>query len=318
MAPSQFRRGSDMWRPWIIGLAIAGLSFATPSFAVAAEGRAGTQELRGAVSKPASRVAPGQSDVQVGPGLATSPGGRSGGGCHDHPPPPDGPPDCDGPGGEGNAGEFTVLKEDSESGDVLAGATFQLWRETNGVPGLQTTGSNPDTAVGTPCTTGANGLCSRTVELGTYYWQETEAPPGYDLPANPVVEGRLTEQDRDLTVTLANSPTRFAPAFTVVKTDSESDDPLASATFQLWRETNGVSGLQTTGSNPDTAVGTPCTTGADGECSRTVELGTYYWQETEAPPGYDLPANPVVEGRLTEQDRDLTVTLANNRTPVTG
>ncbi|MEE1821481.1 prealbumin-like fold domain-containing protein, partial [Streptomyces sp. BE20] len=78
------------------------------------------------------------------------------------------------------------MKTDANTAAPLAGGVFDLWEETNGVPGLQTSGVNPDTQVGAACTTGANGLCVRTVEVGTYYWRETAAPPGYQLPASPV------------------------------------------------------------------------------------------------------------------------------------
>ncbi|MEU4729748.1 prealbumin-like fold domain-containing protein [Streptomyces sp. NPDC023588] len=30
-------------------------------------------------------------------------------------------------------------------------------------------------------------------------------------------------------------------------------------------------------------MGATCTTGADGVCTATVPLGSYYWQETKAP-----------------------------------
>ncbi|MEO3978739.1 SpaA isopeptide-forming pilin-related protein [Streptomyces sp. CAU 1734] len=220
-------------------------------------------------------------------------------------------------------GDVTVVKEDSVSGEPLAGAVFQLWEETNGVPGLQTGGADPDTQIGGDCTTGANGECRRTVETGTYYWRETAAPSGYDLPANPVF-GPLVltaaNASQGVTVTAANTAT--APVtgeVTVVKTDSETGAVLAGAVFQLWEETNGIPGLQTIGINPDTTVGAPCTTGADGECSRTVETGTYYWQETAAPSGYDLPANPVF-GPLVLTDENapagVTVTARNTKTPV--
>ncbi|MEW5632768.1 hypothetical protein AB1388_40440, partial [Streptomyces hydrogenans] len=58
-------------------------------------------------------------------------------------------------------GEVRVAKTDAESGAPLPGATFRLWEETNGVPGLQTGGADPDTTVDGPCTTGADGVCSR-------------------------------------------------------------------------------------------------------------------------------------------------------------
>ncbi|MFE2322966.1 prealbumin-like fold domain-containing protein [Streptomyces sp. NPDC059385] len=98
---------------------------------------------------------------------------------------PHGPRDCDGPGLPGT-GAVTVVKEDELTGLPLPGAVFRLWEETNGIPGLQTTGADPDTDVGGPCTTGADGVCSRTMPLGVYYWLETQAPAGYELPVNPV------------------------------------------------------------------------------------------------------------------------------------
>ncbi|MYW11066.1 hypothetical protein GT034_22345, partial [Streptomyces sp. SID2563] len=78
-------------------------------------------------------------------------------------------------------GEVRVHKTDAETGDPLAGADFELWRETNNTPGLQTIGINPDTHV-SDCTTPANGVCTATTIPGTYYWRETAAPDGYDLP----------------------------------------------------------------------------------------------------------------------------------------
>ncbi|MFI2211956.1 SpaA isopeptide-forming pilin-related protein [Streptomyces sp. NPDC020141] len=220
-------------------------------------------------------------------------------------------------------GDVTVVKEDSVSGDPLAGAVFEFWQETNGVAGLQTTGANPDTQLNGPCTTGADGECTRTVGVGTYYWRETAAPAGYDLPANPVFGPLvLTEENasQGVTVTAENTQTPVVTGeVTVVKTDAATDEPLAGAVFELWEETNGVAGLQTTGANPDTQLNGPCTTGADGECSRTVEVGTYYWRETAAPAGYDLPADPVFGPLvLTEENasQGVTVTAENTQTPV--
>ncbi|MFE5885661.1 choice-of-anchor A family protein [Streptomyces hydrogenans] len=230
-------------------------------------------------------------------------------------------PNCDTP--QDVTGEVRVLKTDAETGATLPGAGFQLWEETNGVPGLQTLGINPDTTVGSPCTTGADGVCSRTVETGTYYWQETDAPDGYDLPAQPVFGPLvLTEENAaaGVSVTAGNSRTPVVTGeVRVAKTDAESGAPLPGATFRLWEETNGVPGLQTGGADPDTTVGGPCTTGADGVCARTVETGTYYWQETDAPDGYDLPAQPVFGPLvLTEENAaaGVSVTAGNSRTPV--
>ncbi|MFF2777584.1 choice-of-anchor A family protein [Streptomyces sp. NPDC058052] len=229
-------------------------------------------------------------------------------------------PDCDTP--NTVTGEVRVVKRDARSGGPLGGATFQLWEETNGVPGLQTGGADPDTSVGEPCVTGADGVCARTVPTGTYYWQETQAPSGYDLPVNPVFGPLvLTEENASdgVEVEAANQATTVTGVVRVVKEDAGSGDPLGGATFRLWEETNGVPGLQTGGADPDTSVGEPCVTGADGVCARTVPTGTYYWQETQAPSGYDPPADPVFGPLvLTEENAEagVTVQAANSRTPI--
>ncbi|MFJ8475245.1 SpaA isopeptide-forming pilin-related protein [Kitasatospora sp. NPDC094011] len=214
-------------------------------------------------------------------------------------------------------GSTSVTKVDSATGQPLAGAVFQLWHETNGVPGLQTTGANPDTAVGAPCTTADTGVCSaNNLPLGTYYWQETVAPPGYDLPAQPVTTVVIDANGQNVPVTVQDT-TSVAPtgSTSVTKVDADTGQPLAGAVFQLWHETNGVPGLQTTGANPDTAVGAPCTTGADGVCSaQGLPLGTYYWQETAAPAGYDLPAQPVTTVVLDTNGQTVPVTVKDKKT----
>ncbi|WP_405017670.1 SpaA isopeptide-forming pilin-related protein [Kitasatospora sp. NBC_00070] len=216
-------------------------------------------------------------------------------------------------------GKVSVLKQSKENAAPLPGAVFQLWRDTNGTTGLQTTGTTPDTKVGTPCTTAADGICSATVQLGTYFWQETQAPDGYLLPATPVF-GPLTLTMTNFTQGVSTTAVNelATGAVSVLKQDAAAK-PLAGAVFQLWRDTNGTTGLQTDGATPDTAVGTPCTTPAAGTCSATVPLGTYYWQETQAPTGFLLP-DPAVFGPavLTMANRAQGVSVTAVNQPATG
>ncbi|MFE6064696.1 choice-of-anchor A family protein [Streptomyces sp. NPDC056431] len=226
-------------------------------------------------------------------------------------------PDCDGT--NTVTGEVRVLKTDAASGAALSGATFRLWEETNGVSGLQTSGTNPDTALGGLCTTGADGLCERTVETGTYYWQETDAPDGYDLPS-PAVFGPLvlTEANADagVSVTATNSRTPVTPgtgSVWLLKADADSGLPLRGATFELWEESNGQSGLQTGGTDPDTRVGTPCTTNVVGLCSfGELENGSYYLRETAVPDGYVLPTDPVTGPYVIDDEQKVVVARLDN------
>ncbi|MFF2013415.1 prealbumin-like fold domain-containing protein [Streptomyces sp. NPDC058195] len=104
-------------------------------------------------------------------------------------------------------GLLTVEKTDGKTGEPLSGAVFQLWRETNGINGLQTVGSDPDTRIGGACATDEQGLCVfESLEPGTFYLEETDVPEGYELPGNPVTGPyELTEQDPVLATTVSNT-----------------------------------------------------------------------------------------------------------------
>ncbi|MFD5616935.1 prealbumin-like fold domain-containing protein [Streptomyces yangpuensis] len=189
MAANGFRRSRAGWRPWfLLGTVTAALLVAAPPGAAAAGAGSAGQTTGSAARCP---------DHAVADDWAWCP-----------PPRCDGrPPGCEAPGVP--LGDLTVVKEDLMSGNPLAGAVFQLWEETNGIPGLQPTGSNPDTPIGDTCTTAADGRCVRTMPTGVYYWQETQAPPGYDLPVNPVSEGLLLTEENiteGVTVTVDNTP----------------------------------------------------------------------------------------------------------------
>ncbi|MFF5776650.1 choice-of-anchor A family protein [Streptomyces virginiae] len=217
-------------------------------------------------------------------------------------------------------GSVSVLKRDAETGAALRGAQFELWRETNGTAGLQETAPGADTLVA-ECTTPASGICERTTEPGTYYWRETGAPLGYDLPADRVHALTLTAGNAQagVRVEAANRRTPEPPdAVRVVlrKTDRATGLPLAGAQFELWQESNGRTGLQTD-APADTRLDGVCVTDARGTCTVELPVGrTYYWRETAVPAGYELPADPVTRF---DPDRDdvadgIVVAVAN--TPV--
>ncbi|WP_405422844.1 choice-of-anchor A family protein [Streptomyces erythrochromogenes] len=214
-------------------------------------------------------------------------------------------PDCAGPAPV--TGAVSVLKRDAETGAALAGARFELWRETNGTAGLQPTGAGADTLV-SGCTTPASGLCQETTTPGTYYWRETQAPPGYELPAQPVRELTLTAENAQTGVRYEadnrRSPEPPDGARVVLrKTDRATGAALPGAQFELWRETNGTPGLQPVTPGGDTRLDGACVTDAQGTCTVELPVGqTYYWRETAVPAGYETPADPVTRFDLTDAD----------------
>ncbi|MEW1635561.1 choice-of-anchor A family protein [Streptomyces sp. NPDC093801] len=219
-------------------------------------------------------------------------------------------------------GRLSVLKTDEE-GRPLAGARFELWRETNGIPGLQTEGLNPDTRV-TDCTTPADGTCTREEGLGAYYWRETAAPPGYDLSPDPVFLVVLTPDNVEEGVEVVTENRRTEPPgdrarVVLHKVDLENGEPVPGGRFELWRETNGVADLQTTGQDPDTRVGGVCVTDTQGTCTVELPVGDrYYWREVGVPDGYERPADPVTAFDLDGNDvaQGVVVTIRNQRKDV--
>ncbi|WP_107484834.1 choice-of-anchor A family protein [Streptomyces sp. TN58] len=227
-------------------------------------------------------------------------------------------PDCAGPAPV--TGSVSVLKRDAATGAALAGARFELWRETNGTAGLQSTGPDADTRV-TECTTPATGLCETTTVLGTYYWRETQAPPGYELPPQPVGTLTLTAENAQAGVRY-EADNRRGPEppdsarVVLRKTDAATGLPLAGAEFELWRESNGTAGLQTSAPGGDSRLDGACVTAADGTCTVELPVGqTYYWRETAVPAGYEPPADPVTRFDLTEGDVSggIAVSVPNTR-----
>ncbi|GAA2628819.1 hypothetical protein GCM10010425_28900 [Streptomyces spororaveus] len=203
-------------------------------------------------------------------------------------------------------GTVSVLKRDADTGVALQGARFELWRETNGTAGLQNTGPQADTLVA-ECVTPASGVCERTTEPGTYYWRETRAPLGYDLDET-VHELTLTAGNASAGVRYEADNRRtpeppVAARVVLRKTDRATGRPLEGARFELWRESNGSTGLQTGTPGGDTRLDGACVTDTRGTCTVELPVGeTYYWRETATPVGYEPPADPVTRFDLDRGD----------------
>ena len=79
-------------------------------------------------------------------------------------------------------GGIIITKVDSKTGEALSGATFEIWSSKTEGEGSSAK-TVPDKMIHKG-TTGADGRLSLSLDYGTYFYRETEAPEGYVLDNN--------------------------------------------------------------------------------------------------------------------------------------
>lgn len=181
-------------------------------------------------------------------------------------------------------GTAVLQKTDEESGNALAGAEFTIYQRDKTTV-LEVNGTRYENV-----RTNAFGkLELKDIPYGTYYYEETKAPRGYEK-LNGKQEFTL---DQD-TVNVEIQDGRLPGSVILTKTDA--DDPsvkgLPDVSFELYTTSGervfatGNTGTYTYAS--DGAVST-LTTGSDGTLKvEDLPWGGYYFKELEAPQGYIL------------------------------
>ena len=180
-----------------------------------------------------------------------------------------------------------VSKADADTGLSVPGATFQL--SSTGPDGV--IGGTDDAVIGT-CTTDTTGICLVDgLVPGSYFWAETVAPVGYELPesaVSAVITVSAENAGTTFPVTVVGDP-QVRSVLSVVKHDADSGVVVDGATFVL--SSTGPDGV--VGGGDDVVVGS-CTTADLVACSVDGLLfGSYFWAETVAPVGYELPESAV-------------------------
>ncbi|MGH0857967.1 SpaA isopeptide-forming pilin-related protein [Bacillus pacificus] len=159
-------------------------------------------------------------------------------------------------------GQFKLLKKDSESGQLLPGAKFDVIDKDGNV-------------VETIITDGKGEALSKQLPVGTYTLKEVEAPKGYELSSSSVSVD--VEAHKIVTIDVVNKkiPEKVTGQFEIVKVDAQDKTKvLSDAEFEVYKDGKKVETLRTDKTGK--------------VISQKLEPGKYTLKETKAPQGYKL------------------------------
>ncbi|PGM90732.1 MSCRAMM family protein [Bacillus cereus] len=159
-------------------------------------------------------------------------------------------------------GQFKLLKKDSESGQLLPGAKFDVIDKDGNV-------------VETIITDGKGAALSKQLPVGTYTLKEVEAPKGYELSSSSVRVD--VEANKVVTVDVLNKKIveKVTGQFEIVKVDAKDKTKvLSDAEFEVYKDGKKIDTLRTDKTGK--------------VISKKLEPGKYTLKETKAPEGYKL------------------------------
>ncbi|MDC7972446.1 SpaA isopeptide-forming pilin-related protein [Bacillus sp. BLCC-B18] len=159
-------------------------------------------------------------------------------------------------------GQFKLLKKDSESGQLLPGAKFDVIDKDGNV-------------VETIITDGKGEALSKQLPVGTYTLKEVEAPQGYELSSSLVHVDVAANETVTVDVLNKKIVEKATGQFEIVKVDAEDKTKvLSDAEFEVYKDGKKVETLRTDKTGK--------------VISQKLEPGTYTLKETKSPQGYTL------------------------------
>ena len=174
-------------------------------------------------------------------------------------------------------GSFKIRKVDSYTGKPIQNVTFKL--------------RNADSSYNKTAITTEDGYAEfNNIEFGEYFYSETNAPDGYEFDAT---EKKVTVNTNTapVTITVENRP--FGK-FSVTKIDAKTKQPIKDVTFRLRNESGSYNKTAIT---DDSGIAT----------FQNLDLGKYFYSETNAPEGY------IVDNT----EREITISSANESKSIT-
>ena len=181
-------------------------------------------------------------------------------------------------------GDITIFKTDEATGDKLVGAGFRVF-DANGEA----------VAEGY---TGEDGTVTFELRYGEYTVAEFAAPEGYVLDDAPYAFS-VKEHGQKISVDMAN--TKIKGKLVISKVDAETEELLPGAGFRIY-DVNGE-------------VVREGVTDKEGNVEFDLEFGTYYYQEFDAPDGYEVD-DTKYEFTITEDGQIVSVIMTNKKIPV--
>ena len=181
-------------------------------------------------------------------------------------------------------GDITIYKTDEATGDKLVGAGFRVFDEIGEV-----------VAEGY---TGEDGTVSFNLRYGKYTVAEFDAPEGYVLDDAPYAF-EVKEHGQKISVDMAN--TKIKGKLVISKVDADTEELLPGAGFRIY--------------DVNSEVIREGVTDKEGNVEFDLEFGTYYYQEFDAPDGYEVD-DTKYEFTITEDGQVVSVIMTNKKIPV--
>ncbi|MBP3881528.1 MAG: hypothetical protein J6E40_05080, partial [Lachnospiraceae bacterium] len=180
-------------------------------------------------------------------------------------------------------GEVTVFKTDKATGSKLVGAGFRVF---------DADGNQVAEGV-----TGEDGTVTFKLRYGKYTVAEYRPPEGYVLDDTPLAF-EIKEDGQALSFDMENL--KITGKLVISKADADTEKLLPNAGFRIY-DVNGE-------------VVKEGYTNSKGICEFTLEFGKYYYQEFDAPDGYEID-DTKYEFSITEDGKVVSVVMTNKKTP---